>query len=604
MAEPIGPAKDAPDGNDSQPQPAAEQHDATAAASGTEHSQTSGDEAAAAPDDPSAVNDAAAEHASPHDEQENSPDEVSAAVGESGSDDAAGAEFAKDNSDADDGEEDNSDADDGEEDNSDADDGEEDDSDADDGEEDDSDADDGREEIAWDDTPIRDLFPTEKVRQVADPALNYGTLYIVSTPIGHVDDITLRALEILKKADMIVCEEIKPAARLLHEHRVSKDLTELNEHNEAEASAEVLEALKEGKSVALISDAGTPLLADPGEVLVHLAIENRVPIKAVPGASSVLAGLVCSGLPTRQFIFAGFLSREPSERLREFGELAREKRTVVLLETPYRLKPLLEAAAEVMPERRAFLGCKLTTSFETMHHGTMAELKAKFEGLKFKGEFVLAFAGIAVDEKVKPVPAGAFDDDEDEKPRRGFRRSDDERRPGGRSRFGDDRRSGDARKPGRSFRSRGERGGFDGGKRSFRDDDRRRDDDGRRGGFDGGKRSFRDDDRRRDDDGRRGGFDGGKRSFRDDDRRRDDDGRRGGFDGGKRSFRDDDRRRDDEGRRGGFDGGLERPKRSDFNKREDDGPKQALFKRSDSEPGGPPPPSEERKNDRRKGDEG
>ncbi len=519
MAEPIGPAKDAPDGNDSQPQPAAEQHDATAAATGTENSPASGGHAAAAPADSSAENDAAAEDSSPRDEQEKSPDEVSAADGETSSVDEASEETPYSDDDAENFDE--------------------------------------EEEIAWDDTPIRDLFPTGKVVQEADPAQNYGTLYIVSTPIGHVDDITLRGLEILKKADMIVCEEIKPAARLLHEHRVSKDLTELNEHNEAEASGEVLEALKEGKSVALISDAGTPLLADPGEVLVQMAIKNRVPIKAVPGASSVLAGLVCSGLPTRQFIFAGFLSREPSERLREFGELAREKRTVVLLETPYRLKPLLEAAAEVMPERQAFLGCKLTTSFETMHHGTMAELKAKFEGLKFKGEFVLAFAGIAVDEKVKPVPAGAFDDDEDEKPRRSF------------GKRGDDRRYGEARKPGRTFRSRGERSG--GGERSFRDRDERRG---------GGERSFRDRDERRG---------GGERSFRDRDERRG---------GGERSFRDRDERR------GGFDGGRERPKRSDFNKPEDDGPKQALFKRSDAEPGGPPPPSEERKTDRRKGDEG
>jgi 16S rRNA (cytidine1402-2'-O)-methyltransferase len=220
-----------------------------------------------------------------------------------------------------------------------------------------------------------------------------GTLYVVSSPIGNPEDITLRALRVLKMSDVIVGEEGKTVARLLHEHKISKNLEELNEHNEATQTGVLLEMLKEGKSLALVSDAGTPLLADPGNQLVRKCIERNIRVKAVPGATSIMTALITSGLPMNSFLFAGFVSREPAERLQELKKLADEPRTVVLLETPYRLVPLLEAARQLMPTRRAYLGCNLTMDSETHHYGTVSELYTKFVVMRFKGEFVFCFEG-------------------------------------------------------------------------------------------------------------------------------------------------------------------------------------------------------------------
>ncbi|MES2764523.1 MAG: 16S rRNA (cytidine(1402)-2'-O)-methyltransferase [Bacteroidota bacterium] len=225
----------------------------------------------------------------------------------------------------------------------------------------------------------------------AQPETTAGTLYLVSTPIGNNDDITLRALNVLKQCDVVISEEAKVAAPLLHAHSISKPIEELNEHNEEDAAAQYIELLKSGKNLALMSDCGTPVLADPGLVLVRKALKENITINVVPGASSVLTALVRSGFDASQFLYAGFLKRRPEERELELRQLAGENRTVILLETPYRLKPVLEAAAKVMPGRRAYLGCNLTMPFETHHYGTFAELWEKFEGERFKGEFVIVF---------------------------------------------------------------------------------------------------------------------------------------------------------------------------------------------------------------------
>lgn len=220
-----------------------------------------------------------------------------------------------------------------------------------------------------------------------------GMLFVVSTPIGDVDDITLRALRVLKKADVIVAEEGKVAARLMAQHLINKPIEELNEHNERTQTPHIVQMLRDGKNVALVSDCGTPLLADPGGALVREAIAAGLAVQAIPGASSVMTALVTSGLPMHEFLFAGFLSREPAERRIQLRRLAMESRTVVVLETPYRLLPLMQAAAEVLPERRAYLGCNLTMPSETHHYGTIQELYAKFSTHRFKGEFVLCFEG-------------------------------------------------------------------------------------------------------------------------------------------------------------------------------------------------------------------
>lgn len=226
-------------------------------------------------------------------------------------------------------------------------------------------------------------------------AITLGTLSVVSTPIGNPEDISLRAIKTLKQADVVVGEEGKTVARLLYEHRITKKIEELNEHNEQEQTKALLQALSAGKNLALVSDAGTPLLADPGAQLVKKAIEKGVVVRAVPGVTSVMTALTTSGLPMDSFVFAGFLSREPGERLQELKRLAQEPRTVVVLETPYRLVPLLEAARQIIPQRRAYLGCNLTMDSETHHYGTVSDLYTKFLVSRFKGEFVFCFEGVS-----------------------------------------------------------------------------------------------------------------------------------------------------------------------------------------------------------------
>ncbi|MBI5324781.1 MAG: 16S rRNA (cytidine(1402)-2'-O)-methyltransferase [Ignavibacteriae bacterium] len=220
-----------------------------------------------------------------------------------------------------------------------------------------------------------------------------GILYIVSTPIGNDEDISLRAIKVLKNCDLVVCEEAKPAFKLLRNNNLSCDIVELNEQNEEQKTQEIIFMLEEGKKLALISDCGTPVFADPGFQLVKTAIHRNYQVEVIPGASSLMAAIVKSGFPIKTFIYAGFLSRDHEERMSQLKNLREERRTIVLLEAPYRLMAVLEAAAKLMPNRRAYIGCNLTMHFETNHYGTFSELYDKFEELKFKGEFVIVFEG-------------------------------------------------------------------------------------------------------------------------------------------------------------------------------------------------------------------
>ena len=170
-----------------------------------------------------------------------------------------------------------------------------------------------------------------------------GTLYLVATPIGNYDDITFRAVTVLKQADVIVYEERKEGQRLLAHYGIPEKVIEsLNEHNEAAASFHILEHLRQGKNVALISDAGTPVFSDPGQILVRKAIQMNVQVVPIPGASSLLPALTVCGFPIDQFLFYGFLSPKSNRRLSELRDLRNEYRTMVFMDTPYRLIPLLK----------------------------------------------------------------------------------------------------------------------------------------------------------------------------------------------------------------------------------------------------------------------
>ncbi|MDZ4744577.1 MAG: 16S rRNA (cytidine(1402)-2'-O)-methyltransferase, partial [bacterium] len=220
-----------------------------------------------------------------------------------------------------------------------------------------------------------------------------GRLLVVSIPIGNDDDITLRAIKALGASDVVVCEEEREGRRLLRLLDLQKPLQELNEHSDSSDVQSILDLLSSGSVVALVSDAGTPLLADPGQVLIRRCLAHDIGIEVVPGASSILTAVVRSGFDCGAFLFAGFVRRVEEERLEDFRKLASEPRTIILLEAPYRLRQLLSSAAAIMPERRAYVGCNLTMPSETHHYGTIAELSAKFTEKTFKGEFVVCIQG-------------------------------------------------------------------------------------------------------------------------------------------------------------------------------------------------------------------
>jgi 16S rRNA (cytidine1402-2'-O)-methyltransferase len=223
-----------------------------------------------------------------------------------------------------------------------------------------------------------------------------GVLYLVATPIGNPADITLRALEVLKAVDVVVYEERKEGERLLRHYGIPEKLVEsLNEHNEAAASFHILEHLKSGKSVAVISDAGTPVFSDPGQLLVRKSIEAGVKIVPLPGASSLLPALTASGFSIEQFLFYGFLSPKSNRRISEIRQLRAERRTLVFMEAPYRLVPLLRDLAEVFEHgRNICVAFNLTMEDEQFFRGTARELFRMFDKKSLKGEFVVIVEGV------------------------------------------------------------------------------------------------------------------------------------------------------------------------------------------------------------------
>ncbi|MEX2116504.1 MAG: 16S rRNA (cytidine(1402)-2'-O)-methyltransferase [Bacteroidota bacterium] len=218
-----------------------------------------------------------------------------------------------------------------------------------------------------------------------------GILYLVATPIGNPEDITMRAVRILKDADIVVYEERREGARLLRRYGIeNKPVENLNEHNEPAASSVILEKLREGKNVALISDGGTPVFADPGQVLVQRAIAAGIRIVPIPGASSILPALIVSGFPIQSFVYYGFLSPKRNRRITELQQLKRDARTIVLLETPYRLVQLMRDVSEVIGgTRKICVAFDLTLPTEEIFRGTAPDLYAKFQKEEKKGEFVV-----------------------------------------------------------------------------------------------------------------------------------------------------------------------------------------------------------------------
>ena len=217
-----------------------------------------------------------------------------------------------------------------------------------------------------------------------------GKLYLVSTPIGNYEDITLRGLKILKEADFIICEEFKEARRLLSHYRIEKELVSLNEHNESEVVNDIILKIVEGKSAALISDCGTPLFSDPGHLLVELSISQNINVVPIPGANSLLTALTGSGLDFEKFYYYGWLSPNKQTRRKQLLDLKRIKEIIVIFDTPYRLKSLMSDIVKVLGKNiRAVLAFQLTMKDEKFYRGTSEDILRIAEQKNLKGEFVL-----------------------------------------------------------------------------------------------------------------------------------------------------------------------------------------------------------------------
>lgn len=217
-----------------------------------------------------------------------------------------------------------------------------------------------------------------------------GTLYLVATPIGNFADMTFRAIEVLKHVDVVVYEERKEGGRLLRHFGIDKPVESLNEHNEAAATFIILDHLTKGKNIAVVSDCGTPVFSDPGQLLVRKAIDAGIKVVPVPGASSLMPALTVSGFSIDQFVFYGWLSPKRPRRVAELQQLKRERRTIVLMDTPYRLLALLKDISDVFAtSRRLCVAFDLTLPGEEIFHGTAPQLLDKLAKLDKKGEFVV-----------------------------------------------------------------------------------------------------------------------------------------------------------------------------------------------------------------------
>jgi 16S rRNA (cytidine1402-2'-O)-methyltransferase len=221
-----------------------------------------------------------------------------------------------------------------------------------------------------------------------------GTLYLVATPIGNLNDMTFRAIETLKSVDIVVYEERKEGSRLLRHFGIEKPVESLNEHNEAASTFIIFDHLQNGKNVAIVSDCGTPVFSDPGQLLVRKAVEAGIKIVPIPGASSLMPALTVSGFSIDQFVYYGWLSPKRPRRLVELQQLRRELRTIILMDTPYRLVPLMKDISEVFGStRRVCVAFDLTMPDEEIFHGTAPQLAIKFEKEGRKGEFVIVIEG-------------------------------------------------------------------------------------------------------------------------------------------------------------------------------------------------------------------
>lgn len=226
--------------------------------------------------------------------------------------------------------------------------------------------------------------------------MSSGCFYLIPTPIGHRDDITLRALEVLKSADAICCEDTRHSSPLLQHHGIHKPLIALHEHNEVRRIPELLERVRAGETIAVITDAGMPGISDPGYRLIQACILESLRYEVLPGPSAVLNALIGSGFPCHAFTFGGFLSVKKGRRGQSLQTALQSDHTSIFFESPHRLISTLEILHNLQPQARVCVARELTKKFETFHRGTAAELYTYFQQHSPKGEIVLLIQGGAV----------------------------------------------------------------------------------------------------------------------------------------------------------------------------------------------------------------
>ena len=234
------------------------------------------------------------------------------------------------------------------------------------------------------------------------PALTPGTLYLVATPIGNLEDITLRALRTLKECDVVAAEDTRRTSQLLHHYEIAKPLISYFRFNEAKRSEEILGRLGRGEKVALVTDAGSPGISDPGERVVRAAVAGGFRVEAVPGPCALVAALTASGLAAEEFHFVGFLPHKSGQRRKALARLVDYAGTLVLYESPHRIEKLLGELNEVLPDRSVVLARELTKKFEEFLRGSPAQLLALANTRSLKGEFVVLIGAGDSSSKIRP----------------------------------------------------------------------------------------------------------------------------------------------------------------------------------------------------------
>ncbi|MGI5840062.1 MAG: 16S rRNA (cytidine(1402)-2'-O)-methyltransferase [bacterium] len=236
-------------------------------------------------------------------------------------------------------------------------------------------------------------------------AVSPGKLYLCATPIGNLEDITLRALRVLRTADLIAAEDTRQTVKLLNHYEIKAPLCSYHEHNRREKGEYLIARLLQGENVALVTDAGTPGISDPGYDLVRLALERTIPVIPIPGPTAFVAALIAAGLPTDRFVFEGFLPKRKTERRRALAGLVNESRTIIFYEAPHRILKLLADIAAVLGDRPVVLAREMTKKHEEFIRGTVLEVMHRLAATGPRGEFVVVLAGVGEAKEEPAAPA-------------------------------------------------------------------------------------------------------------------------------------------------------------------------------------------------------